>query len=333
MGENAWRRNRSGDSDGDPRAARRAPLLGWWVVLLVLASLGCEGTKRSGTLHRDQHLEHDGVTRQYHFYQSDHEGPRPLVLVLHGGGGNIDALFKLSGLRSPHQVWLDVAEEEGVHVVAPQGLGGHWNDCRRACQRCGDADDVGFLHALVDALSAAYSVDASRIYAVGESNGGFMVQRLAQETPGRFAALGVINAQLPRDNACSPVGEAVALMYQLGTDDPAIAYDGSPSNDPALVVTSAAETLAYWRGVNVCTDAAAEQAYPDRDPDDGSTATVAHFTCSGAPLAVITVDGGGHVPSSIAVRVTWAWEALVGPQNHDFESARELWAFFAAQRI
>ena len=41
------------------------------------------------------------------------------------------------------------------------------------------------------------------------------------------------------------------------------------------------------------------------------------------------IEGGPHIPSSIASPVGPVWEALIGDtQNHDVEGAREFWAFF-----
>jgi polyhydroxybutyrate depolymerase len=50
-------------------------------------------------------------------------------------------------------------------------------------------DDVGYLKRLVDVLAARYRVDRKRIYLIGQSNGGFMANRLACEAGQRFAAI------------------------------------------------------------------------------------------------------------------------------------------------
>ena len=54
---------------------------------------------------------------------------------------------------------------------------------------CEGVDDVGFINAVVNDISANVGVDASRVYATGISNGGMMSYALACNT-GTFAAIG-----------------------------------------------------------------------------------------------------------------------------------------------
>ena len=64
---------------------------------------------------------------------------------------------------------------------------------RRLCGRCAWShcyDDVAFISQLLSALSVEFpSIDKSRMYAVGESNGGMLVHHLAQSLTGVFAAV------------------------------------------------------------------------------------------------------------------------------------------------
>ncbi len=52
----------------------------------------------------------------------------------------------------------------------------------------GDVSEIPYFEALLDHMTANYAIDASRIYAVGHSNGGMMVLELARTMPERFAA-------------------------------------------------------------------------------------------------------------------------------------------------
>lgn len=307
---------------------RSAPVRMTLVVLAVLA-FGCAPQDAgAGDLAEDVELVHDRNTRTYHLYApTEPQGDRPLVVLLHGGGGVIDGVLGVGLWRSPYQVWIDVADEHGLYLAAPQGIASHWNDCRANCVRCGEHDDVGFLLALIDELAAGHPIDPSQVYVVGESNGGFMAQRLAQEAPERVAGIGVTISLEPSDSECTRRDVAIPIMYQVGTTDAAIAYDGGGS-DPEIGNLSAAETVAYWAGVNGCTGEPTVTAYPDLDPDDQSTARREDWSCSEAPLSMITFEGAGHVTSSIEVEVSGFWEGIAGIQNHDLESARVFWAFF-----
>ena len=292
-----------------------------WMVL------ACGEGRFEGTLHRDQTYQHDGLERTYHLYEPDSTGDRPLVLLLHGGGGQIDNHIGLGLTDWPHQVWLDIADEDGLFLVVPQGVDRHWNDCRAECTRCPDTDDVGFLLGLLDEVAASFPVDTSRVYVTGESNGGFMTQRLGQEAPDRFAGLGVVIALAPANNDCEAQDVPIPVMFQLGTADEYIPYGGGVGTGD-IHVQSAGETAAYWAGVNGCEGEPTTTTYDDLDPTDGSTVTRSAYTCTGAPLVVETQQGAGHVAASIEVQVSSVWERLVGPQNHDVEGARVLWEFF-----
>ena len=296
--------------------------------LLILSA--CSSVAQEGILHRDLELEHDGKTRNYNFYETASQGKRPLVMVLHGGGGDMNQVIGLDATRWPSQVWLDLADEEGLNILVPQGINKHWNDGRLECSRCGDEDDSGFLMSLLDFVEERYSVDRERIFVLGESNGGFMTQRLALEHPSRFAGFGVIIAQLPANSEVVAKGQAVSLMYQLGTEDPLIAFEGG-AKEAQIVVQSADETFEFWRNLNQC-EAGVVREYPDLDASDSSTVRQEDFDCSktNTKLSFVVMDGAGHVTPSIEVQVAKLWERLAGVQNHDIESARLLWAFFSS---
>ena len=167
------------------------------LCLVAIAVVACRppDPPRAGTLLRDQTFEHDGKQRRYHFYiPPDVDTPRPLVLSLHGGGGEIDDHIGLDAARWPHQVWLDLADEEDLFILVPSGIDKHWNDCRPECVRCGQEDDLGFILALMDEVQAEHNIDVERVFSTGESNGGFMTQSLAQVAPERFAAVGEARA-------------------------------------------------------------------------------------------------------------------------------------------
>lgn len=163
----------------------------------------------------------------------------------------------------------------------------------------------------------------------GESNGGFMTQRLIQEAPERFAAAGVVISLRAANNECTAPDEPMPLMYQVGTADDLVPYDGV-TTDPQIEVLSAEESVAAWREINQCEPGPTTTAYEDLDPDDRSTATRDDYDCSatGTALSLVTLEGAGHVAPSVEYRVSGLWEGLAGIQNHDIEGARELWTFF-----
>ncbi|MDP6908623.1 MAG: hypothetical protein QF371_03915, partial [Flavobacteriales bacterium] len=72
-----------------------------------------------------------------------------------------------------------MADTAGFLLVHPQGTQdgsglNYWNTGWG-----GTVDDVSFTAALIDSLSAEYSINADRVYSTGMSNGGFMSYYLA----------------------------------------------------------------------------------------------------------------------------------------------------------
>ena len=95
--------------------------------------------------------------------------PAPLVIMLHGGGGNSENGLTMSGFNT-------LAEREGFVAVYPEGSGKRrfktWNAghcCAYALEQ--HVDDVGFISDLIDRLVAEGVADPSRVYVTGMSNG------------------------------------------------------------------------------------------------------------------------------------------------------------------
>ena len=145
----------------------------------------------------------------------------PLLLVLHGGGGaGMETLTDRGFNRR--------ADESGVVVVYPEGVGRRWNDGRVGAGAADhEIDDVGDLRALVASLAQRYSIDAERVFVVGMSNGGMMSLRLACETADVFRGFVAVAASLGEALAgrCQPSApRPVALI--AGSADPVVPWAG-----------------------------------------------------------------------------------------------------------
>jgi polyhydroxybutyrate depolymerase len=256
--------------------------------------------------------------------------PLPAVFVLHGGLG--------SGANVRRQMRMDaVAEREGFIVVYPDGLERGWNDGRndRARQRgrAGAADDVAFLTLAAQRLIRQGLADPARIYLTGVSNGGMMSLRMACDAPPLFAGIAPIIASLPADIAgrCRP-RRATPLLIINGTADPLVPYNGGEvgfrGERGAVLPTE--ETIAFWRRVNGCSSRAMRSQSPGRSAGSRTRAEVSLYRecSSGAPVALVRIEGGGHrIPGREERPQPWA-DRLLGPQNTDFETAEVVWQFF-----
>ena len=142
-------------------------------------------------------LEHEGLQRCWEsVVPSTLTTPVRVVVDMHGYGGDMVNHQSYSG-------WRDVAAQDGVVVVWPQGateLAGardkvpSWNAgrcCGAAAFGLPEIDDVGFLRKLAASVAATHGADlASHVYWAGHSNGCAMAQRMAAEAPEIVAAVG-----------------------------------------------------------------------------------------------------------------------------------------------
>lgn len=228
-----------------------------WQVIVTVLSSGPGLALAAGV---QQTLVHNGVERGYTVSAPSGLGTGgarwPLVLVLHGGGGNAAHAEAMTG-------FTEKASQEGFMVVYPEGSSRFkgrlltWNAghcCGYAMQK--RVDDVAFINALLDQLGKNYPVDPRRTYVTGMSNGGMMAHRLGIELPQRFAAIAPVVATLFGDEAV-PTHPVSALMLNGRLDQAVPHQGGAPGGrfPDAWDGTSAQPALAqatFWAKANAC---------------------------------------------------------------------------------
>ncbi|HEU5370452.1 MAG TPA: PHB depolymerase family esterase, partial [Ktedonobacterales bacterium] len=175
------------------------------LLLLALAACQHAGQAQPAPIRHDfsGSLSSGGLTRTYQGHlPSSYDGVKalPLVLALHGHGGDGQGMLRLTHLNR-------IADQHGFIVVYPDGYQKSWADGRGATEADqAGVDDVGFLSALIDALANQYKVDQKRVYVTGISNGGFMSERLACDLSNKVAAVAAVAATMPTGLAarCAP---------------------------------------------------------------------------------------------------------------------------------
>lgn len=152
----------------------------------------------------------------------------PLVLVLHGGGGNAENAQYAYGFNATSDASnFIVAYPEGTGSLVTFGkVSGSWN----AGTCCGEAalrqtDDVSFIASLLDDVSTKFAIDANRVYATGFSNGAAMSYRLACDLSNKIAAIAPVSGQMGVVS-CN-MTRPVSVMHIHGTEDPCALYNGS----------------------------------------------------------------------------------------------------------
>ena len=238
-----------------------------------------------------QTLPINGSDRTYllHLPTGDRSGrPRPLVLVLHGAQMTSALMAEITGLNA----WAD---KEGFIVVYPQGLEQHWN----TIQEPGSAvDDFAFVRALIANIEKTYSVDRSRVFAAGLSNGAEFAQELGCSDDFQFKAIVAVSATLQVEGArhCAPK-HTVRMIQFHGTADPTVPYLGGVVAAPRRpVVISVADDLLLWQRLNHCAPEPKTERLPDKGEDGTHVERVSFQSCaSGGELTHFRILGGGHV--------------------------------------
>ena len=142
-------------------------------------------------------IRENGVN--YRLYSPEANGPRPLVLFLHGGGeGGDDNLLQMVGTIGAAKIAEDYPD---VFVMAPQAPAGKIDFSKGAPvmpARFADSDQKGergwhrkYLAAICDIIREMIDdgkVDPNRVYVTGMSMGGAGTLRMLSVGSGLFAA-------------------------------------------------------------------------------------------------------------------------------------------------
>jgi polyhydroxybutyrate depolymerase len=222
-------------------------------------------------------------------------------------------------------------DRDGWIVVYPDGLGKQWSDGRHDVNRPKDADDIGFLSAMIDALVAKENVDKKRVFATGISNGGFMSHRLGRELSSKIAAIAPVAANLQEEaDLASVPSRAVSVLAINGTEDPIVPWEGGfvhIGKQKRGKCRSVKDTIAWWAKVNGCAAEATISQEPDRDPEDGTCVRkeVHGGGKDGAEVILYAVEGGGHTWPSGSPYLP---QMIVGRVSKDVDANDLVWEFF-----
>lgn len=208
-------------------------------------------------------IEHGGLERTFlvHVpasYSATKNVATPLVVALHGGGGNMnyqadDKLYKL----------ISKSEESGFIVAFPNGYSKRssgklatWN----AGKCCGGArdkksDDVGFIKAMLTKISSDYNIDKNKIFATGMSNGGMMSYRLACEMSDTFKAIAPV-AGTDNTIECLPKNP-ISVLHIHALDDDHVLFNGGAGKGSLFKsavndFTSVKASISKWVAFNGC---------------------------------------------------------------------------------
>lgn len=309
----------------------------WSAGLSAQSPSRAQATRQPGASGAERTLTVGGQKRTYVVHDfAETTVPAPVVIVLHGGGGNAQNAISMTGFDR-------VAARDRFIVVYPDGTAGE-NRGRLAAARdllltwnaghcCASAmvnhvDDVGFISAIIDTLAASGRLDRSRVYVTGMSNGAMLAHRLGRELSTKIAAIAPVvgavfgdepppQAPMPAliivgadDETVPPQGGALQLRVGLGNRS-AANRDVAPAVDQAR----------YWARYNKC-------GQPARTITTAWTRDAWTACSTGAPVVFYSVHDNGHAwPGGQAGRRRGAAQP-----TQAFNATDTMWAFFQQHR-
>lgn len=275
-------------------------------------------------------IEHGGLTRLYRVYVPKTYSPdtaAPLLVAMHGGGGDMDYMAKdeYYGLQTK-------AEKEGFVLVFPNGYSkfasgkfATWN----AGTCCGDArdkkiDDIGFIRQVVKNVYTQMNIDKNKIFATGMSNGGMMSERIACELADTFTAIASV-AGTDNTTSCKP-SRPISVMNIHARNDDHVLFEGGAGEgafkDESKVTdfTSVPQTVANWVERNSCNKT------PKRILSvKGASCDLYSGCAGGTEVELCVTEAGGH-----------SWPGGYKPRGEATSQAISandvMWDFFMRQK-
>jgi predicted esterase len=177
-----------------------------------------------------------------HQYRAPTVSGAPVLLLLHGTGGNEHELLPLAEQLMP-----------GAGVLSPRGKileRGMLRFFRRLSEGVFDVEDLRFraaeLAAWVMAATAHYRLDAARVVAAGFSNGANIAGAMVLLCPGTLAGAALFRAMVPLVPEPLPVLPETPVLVSNGRVDQLVSV-AETGNLVALLRAAGADVKQVWQ--------------------------------------------------------------------------------------
>lgn len=209
------------------------------------------------------------------------------------------------------------------------GQGGNGGNGRERPQ---SSNDLAFIDRVLDKVEFEYSVEPTRVYAVGLSEGGLMDFRLGCLMSERIAAIATVGAELPEplSKACLP-SHSIPLMMVNGTADPVFHYKGGDDRQLRITTLSAEASAKTWAKLSNCDEKSKHSEVPPMVSGDKQIHVEEFAACQQDGRVILySLEGAGN---------TWPRgeqyepESKVGKVSNDFETNGSIWKFLNAYSL
>lgn len=163
----------------------------------------------------------------------------PVVFVFHGAGGNGEQEL------NRHQNILNLIDQGEFIGIFPSGFDNRWNVSGET-----NADDTEFFNLIVNELNTSSIFNTNRIFAIGISNGGGMVNKIGKETDLLSGIAPLISQQSEPIGNLSP-GRPISVYQVNGETDDLVPIEGGPGV-AGTVFMSAQGSAENWASYFSC---------------------------------------------------------------------------------
>lgn len=270
-----------------------------WLIIIVLISAFVYTIGINEYQAKEKTITVKKVQRKYRLHlpkNYDESKEYPLVINFHSYTSDPRLTELITGFSRK-------ADAEGFIVVYPYGTKlkrftpYSWNAdfcCGIAQEK--EVNDVAFVDTLISQLSNDYSINDNKVYAVGFSNGGMLVNKLGTELDSRFAALATIGSSIGTYNIEQDVFNYlenaqvnIPVLIMHGKNDSSIPFDGGRV-DPDLDFAGAYDVVSYWLTNNQC------NRNPTQLENKGFYNKETYSDCEkGAPVEFYALNNTGHI--------------------------------------
>ena len=225
----------------------------------------------------------------------------PAIILLHGLNNDPSMVITNGG-------WSDQVVRHRILVAVPKGVLSSWNAggcCAPAAAL--QVDDVSFLREIVRQIKNRPDVDPTRVFMVGESNGGMMMYRYLCEGAGELVAAASVEGTPV--SGCPP-SQSIPLLHIHGTADMTVPYQGGQSLASVILGVTFPAVETALQGVataNRCTPV------PEVSSNGDARTTLWPGCGNGSRVELVAVAGLGHVwPTAPAFPATEAIMSFFG---------------------
>src|SRR5579863_3318641 len=192
------------------------------------------------------------------------------------------------------------------------------------------ADDIDFLNHMLDQMALQFSVDATRVYATGLSEGGLMAMKVGCNMADRIAAIAPVGSAMPKSMICLP-SRPLAVVMINGTSDPVVPYGGGTEHNLHLPVVSVEDSAKAWARMDHCAEKPTQSKLPAHEKGGMETKVETYDGCQqGAQVVSYSVKGAGNTwPGGEQYEV----EKEVGKTSPEPNANETIWNFLSTKKI